>query len=185
MHDNALVDLYNNRDESAITRTAEQYGAYCFTIAFDILGNKQDADECVNDAYLNAWNAIPPAHPDVFPSFIGRITRNISLNKYKSKKTHKRAGNETAVLLSELEGCIPARGSVEENFDSKLLGAGINKFLSAIERDDRVIFMRRYWYNDSIKAIAERFGVSESLIASNLFRTRKKLKLNLEKEGLL
>jgi RNA polymerase sigma-70 factor (ECF subfamily) len=179
MTDKEILDLYEKRSETAISETANQYGAYCTAIAMNILKNKEDAEECVNDAYLNAWNAIPPARPALFSSFIGRITRNISLNKYKSRKSQKRRGDETALLLSELEACVPAESTVEAEVDMRILEQAIDDFLSALTRNDRLFFMRRYWYNDSVADIARRFSVSDSKVMSSLFRTRNKLKVKL------
>ncbi|MCL2633438.1 MAG: sigma-70 family RNA polymerase sigma factor [Oscillospiraceae bacterium] len=184
MTDIEILDLYEKRCQSAIDETAKRYGAYCTAIAMNILKNREDAEECVNDAYLNVWNTIPPNRPAIFSSFIGRITRNVSLNKYKSRKVQKRSGDETALLLSELNDCVPAVSSVESEVDMRVLEKAIDEFLSGVSKNDRLFFMRRYWYNDSVLSIAERFSVSESKVTSSLFRTRKKLKIHLEKEGI-
>jgi len=185
MTDIEILELYQIRSESAISETAKQYGSYCTSIAMNILHNSQDAEECVNDALMKTWESIPPQRPEILSSFIGRITRNLSLNRYKSRKTQKRAGDETALLLSELEDCVPTVSNVEREVDMRILGGVIDGFLSDIKRDDRVFFMRRYWYNDSIADIAKRFNVSESKVMSSLFRTRNKLKIILEGEDLL
>ena len=153
-------------------------------IAMNILRNEEDSEECVNDTYLKAWNAIPPQCPAIFSSFLGRITRNLSLDKYKARKTQKRGGDETALLLSELEDCVAAVQTIEDEFDAKLLEEAIETFLSAIPLDDRLLFVRRYWYADSIAGIAERFSISESKVKTTLFRTRNKLKNHLKKEGI-
>jgi len=150
----------------------------------NILNNKEDAEECVNDTYLRAWNAIPPQRPTVFSSFLGRITRNLSLDRYKARKAQKRSVDETALLLSELEDCIPSNNDVESEAEMGILEEIIDRFLSAIGKDDRVFFVRRYWFADSIAGITERFKVSESRVKTSLFRTRNKLREYLEKEGV-
>jgi RNA polymerase sigma-70 factor (ECF subfamily) len=185
MDDIMILELYQNRSESAIAETASKYGSYCLAIANNILKNRQDAEECVNDTYYRVWEAIPPKEPAVFSSFIGRITRNLSIDKYKARNTKKRAGNEFAVLLSELEYCIPSGRKVEDEVDEMFAAESIDKFLSGVDKESRVIFMRRYFYADSLKQIAERLLISESKVKSNLFRTRNKLKTHLESEGVL
>ena len=184
MTDIEIIDLYWGRSESAISETARQYGAYCRAISMNIVHNNNDAEECVNDTYLNAWNNIPPQRPAMLGTFLGRITRNLSLDRYKSRKAQKRIIDETGVLLSELDECVPAGNSVEDEFEVKHISEAIDNFLSVIGRDDRMFFVRRYWYGDSIANIALRFTVSESKIKTNLFRTRNKLKDYLEKEGV-
>lgn len=178
-----ILNLYWERSESAISETAAKYGHYCGTIAMNILHSREDSDECVNDTYLKAWNAIPPERPNVFSTFLGRITRNLSLDKFKARNAQKRGG-EAALLLRELEDCIPSRGRVEDEVEATLLAESIDRFLSGIGCEGRVIFIRRYWYADTIADIAGRFQLSESKVKSNLFRTRNKLKNYLEKEGI-
>ena len=184
MDDTAILDLYWERSESAISETAKHYGSFCSAIAMNILQNKEDAEECVNDTYLKAWNAIPPQRPSVFSSFLGRITRNLSLDRYKARKTQKRSGDETALLLSELDECIRSGSNVEDEAESEAVAKMIDEFLSRIEKNDRLFFVRRYWYADSIAAIAARFAVGESKVKTSLFRTRNKLKNYLESEGV-
>jgi RNA polymerase sigma-70 factor (ECF subfamily) len=184
MTDNKILDLYEARSESAISETAKQYGTYCTTIAMRILQNNEDSEEIVNDTYLKAWNAIPPQRPPVFSAFLGRITKNLSLDKHKARKTQKRGGNEIALLLSEIEEFVSSGYNLEKEVDSKVFKELIEKFLFSIEKNDRLIFVRRYWFNDSITAISERYDMSESKVKSSLFRTRKKLKTHLEKEGV-
>jgi RNA polymerase sigma-70 factor (ECF subfamily) len=185
MDDTMILELYQNRSESAITETASKYGSYCLAIATNILKNRQDAEECVNDTYYKVWEAIPPEHPAVFSSFIGRITRNTSLDKYKTRKRKKRFGNEFGLLLSELEDCISSDRKVEDEVDEMLLSACVDNFLSGIDKESRVIFIRRYFYADSVKQVAERLVISESKVKSNLFRTRNRLKAHLESEGMI
>ena len=182
--DNEIIDLYWVRSESAIQETVRQYGSFCTTISMNILKNKEDAEECVNDTYLKAWDAIPPQRPTVFSSFLGRIVRNLSLDRYKARKAQKRSIDETALLLSELDDCIPSTSSVEDEVDTGILEEMIDRFLSSIGKDDRVFFVRRYWFADPITGIAERFAVGESKVKTSLFRTRNKLREYLEKEGV-
>jgi len=187
MEDSMIIDLYWERSESAIIETAKKYGGYCAKIAMNILRNHEDSEECVNDAYLKTWNAIPPKRPKIFMSFLGRITRNLSLNKYKQKNAQKRGGdeNEVEVLLSELSDCIPSGSSVETEYDADMTAKAIDGFLRSVDSENRIVFVRRYWYADSVNSIAERFNISESKVKSMLFRTRNKLKTYLEKEGVL
>ena len=173
------------RSESAINETAKKYSAYCTAISMNILNNREDSDECVNDTYFKAWNLIPPHRPMIFSSFLGRITRNLSLDRYKMRKTQKRRGDETALLLSELEDCIPTALTVEEEIEAKFLEKAIDDFLSNAHEEERILFVRRYWFADSITCIAKRFSISESKVKTRLFRTRNKLKNYLEKEGVV
>ena len=184
MTDAEILDLYWERSETAIHETAHRYGRYCTKIAMNILRNEEDSEECVNDTYLNVWNSIPPERPSVFPSFLGRVARNLALDMYKARKAKKRAGDETALLLSELEDCIPSGRSVEDEVEAGVAAEAIDRFLSTIAKDDRMFFVRRYWYADPIAEIARRFAAGESKVKTSLFRTRKKLRDYLENEGI-
>jgi RNA polymerase sigma-70 factor (ECF subfamily) len=179
-----LIELYERRSESAIGETARQYGTYCLSIAMNILRNREDAEECVQDAYLNAWNSIPPQRPEVFSAFIGRITRNLSLNKYKAFNAKKRGGNEVALALSELESCIPTAQNVEVDVENSDLVQIVKDYLSTIRKEDKIFFILRYWYNDSVAEIAEQFNCGIGKINMSLHRTRKKLKTYLERRGI-
>jgi RNA polymerase sigma-70 factor (ECF subfamily) len=185
MEDSMILTLYNDRDESAIAETASKYGGYCTKIAMNILRNSQDADECVNDTWLKAWNAIPPKMPNVLSLFLGRITRNLSLDVYNASKRKKRGGDETALMLEELGECVRSGNNTEDDYDFQETRNEINDFLRSIKEEPRVIFIRRYWYAESISDIAERFKMSESKIKSMLMRTRNKLKNHLEERGLI
>ncbi|MCL1865832.1 MAG: sigma-70 family RNA polymerase sigma factor [Oscillospiraceae bacterium] len=182
--DSEIIALYESRDESAIGETARKYGAYCRAVAMNVLHSREDVEECVNDAYLKVWNAIPPEKPRAFPTFIGRITKNLSLDKYKSRNRQKRGGDDFALILSELEACVPSAKNTENEAESRELERLIDDFLSDISKNDRMFFVRRYWHNDSVADIAERYKVSESKVKSSLFRTRGKLKVKLTKEGI-
>lgn len=184
MDDLQIVELYWERSESAIASTAEKYGRYCHSIAFNILRDDSDAEECVNDTYLGAWNSIPPQRPNRLQAYLGRITRNSALNRYKRSAAEKRGGGQVELALSELEMCVPQGMSVEETVENRLIAASIDRFLFSKSREKRGIFVRRYWYLSSIKEIAGDFGMSESKVASMLMRMRSELKKHLEKEEI-
>ncbi len=185
MDDDQIVELYWERSEAAIAETSKKYGRYCHFISNNILHNSQDADECVNDTFLRAWNAIPPNKPNCLCTFLGKITRNLSFNKYKSYSAEKRGGSQTALSLSELEECIPVFDNVEQVVEKMTLDEAIHCFLAALPKTDRVIFMRRYWYLCSIKEISRDFNMNENTVKSILFNERKRLKAICEKEGIL
>lgn len=180
MQDHEIIALYFDRDERAIEKTAERYGAYCRSIAMNILSDEQDAEECVNDTWLRTWNAIPPTRPNVLRVFLGKITRNLAIDKYKARTAEKRLGGEFAVSLEELGDCI----GVEESRDSAAIGESISRFLRGQAALSRKIFVCRYFYCDSIADIAHRFGVGEGKVKTTLFRMRTKLREHLEKEGI-
>jgi RNA polymerase sigma-70 factor (ECF subfamily) len=184
MDDAAILDLYFARSERAVGETAAKYGRYCKTVAFNILRNNEDAEECVNDTYMKAWNAIPPERPAIFPSFLGKITRNLSLNRYKEQRTQKRGGGEVALALDELDECVPSGVSVEAEVISRAVSEVISAFLRSAGEVERIVFVRRYWYIEPVAAIAARFRMSESKVKSMLFRTRNRLRVYLEKEGI-
>ncbi|MCL2167252.1 MAG: sigma-70 family RNA polymerase sigma factor [Clostridiales bacterium] len=185
MDDEMILDLYWERSESAIDETAKKYEGYCAVIANNILNNKEDTEECVNDTYLKAWEGIPPQRPAIFRSFLGKITRNLALNKYKEQRSQKRGGGEVALLFSELEDCIPSSSNVELESEAGIVVNIINSFLMAMNNESRNVFVRRYWYADSVGAIASRYQMSESKVKSMLFRTRNTLKKHLENEGVV
>lgn len=184
MKDHEIVELYWKRDETAITETANQYGSYCHAISYNILNNAEDAEECVNDTWLGAWKTMPPQRPNRLAAFLGKITRNLSLNRFKQYAAEKRGGGQTELALSELEDCIPAPGMVDQIIEEDALVESLNRFLYAQLEQKRNIFIRRYWYLYPIRDIAEAYGMSESKIASLLFRMRNELKKHLEKEGI-
>ena len=184
LDDNDIIELYQARAESAIGETSLKYGGYCLKIAMNILQLREDSEECVNDTYLNAWNSIPPQNPVRLSAFLGRITRNLALNRYRAKRAQKRGGAEVELLLSELEDCVPAKNSVEEEFEIRRVAELIERFLASSDEANRIVFTRRYWYADSIKSISERFNMSESKVKSMLFRLRGRLREYLEKEGV-
>ena len=179
-----IIDLYFSRDEKAIGETAVKYGGYCFTISNNILKNNNDAQECVNDTYLRTWNSIPPTKPLKLGTFLGRITRNLSLDRYKFNRTKKREGSEFELLLTELEECVSSGLTIENEFDSNFVIQSINDWLLSQIPKNRVLFVRRYWYAESINDLASNHQISESKVKSILFRMRKNLKIQLKREGV-
>ena len=185
MEDKQIVELYLNRDEEAIKQTQIKYGGYCYSIANNILGNNEDCQEVLNDTYLSTWNAIPPHKPTILSTFIGKITRRLSLNKYRDKNAKKRGGGEITLSFDELAECIADNHSIDKKLDEEYLTELIDAFLAKLKPIDRKIFVCRYWYFDSVKDIAERFSFSESKVKMNLKRTRDKLKEYLETQGVI
>lgn len=184
MNDEEIIGLYWERDQRAVPETDTKYGEFLKCIAYNILYNLQDSEECVNDTYFKVWNSVPPQKPMYFRAFLGAITRNLSLDCYKQKHTKKRVPVEMTMLLSELETTLPSSESVQKKMEDKELALHISTFLRTLDAEKRVIFLRRYWYCDSIKNIALDFECSESKIKTLLFRMREKLKAYLEKEGI-
>jgi len=185
MDDRQIIALYNERSEAALSETEKKYGRYCRTIAYNILNNEEDSEECVNDTWLKAWEAIPPRCPDSLAAFLGEITRNLALNLYKHKNREKRGGGQTMLVLEELAECVPGTDSTQEAVNEALLAEVLNGFLAELPTEKRKIFMRRYWYLSSVREIAEEYGLSESKVKMTLLRLRSKLKTVLEKEGIL
>lgn len=183
MDDNAIIALYWARSESAISETANKYGGYCFSIAYNILSNNEDSEESVNDTYLAAWNTMPPKQPSILSAFLGKITRYISLDRWKRRSAEKRGGGQVMLALDELEECVSSGESTEQAYARKELLGCVNRFLDSLPETERRIFLCRYWYLDSISDIAERFGFSQSKVTSMLHRTRGKIRTQLEKEG--
>ena len=200
MQDEQIIDLYWKRSEEAIRETETKYGKYCGTIAWNILYSREDTEECVNDTWMNAWNAMPPHRPGFLKAFLGKITRNLALNLYEKKHAEKRGGGETALVLDELAECVgsgpdgragalggggfggSAFGSPEEGM---VLTACLNRFLAGMKAEDRKIFVQRYWYASPVKEIAADLKLGESKVKMTLLRQREKLKKALEEEGIL
>ena len=185
MDDKQILELYQKRSETAISETADKYGKYCYYIAYRILYDELDSEECVNDTYLRAWEAIPPQCPEKLSAFLGKITRNLALNRYKYYLREKRGTGQTALVIDELNECLPTSNSTEEAVEEKLLVELLNQFLYSLPTEKRNIFLRRYWYLSSIQEIAKDYGFSESKVKMILFRTRNKLSQVLEKEGVV
>ena len=184
MNDEQIIDLYWSRQENAITETSKKYGKYCNRIAFHILHNKEDSEECVNDTYMKVWDVIPPQRPKMLAAFLGKITRNLALNRYKYYTTEKRGAGQVAIVLEELEECIPAKNDTEQIIEDELFVDILNRFLAAQAPKIRKIFIRRYWYMSSVKEIAADYKLSESDVKMTLYRVRGELKKILEKEGV-
>ena len=185
MEDERIVQLYWARSSQAIAETDRKYGTYCNSIAYGILQNNEDAEESVSDTYLDAWNAMPPHRPSVLATFLGKITRRIAIDRWRSANRAKRGGGEIVVALEELEQCLAGGQSPEQEIEKKELAQTVNRFLDGLSLWERRVFLARYWYLDSIREIGERFGFSQSKVTSMLFRSRNKLRLQLEKEGYL
>ena len=181
MDDEQIVELYWNRKETAIVETSRKYSRLCRTIAMNILGNLPDAEECENDTYLALWNAIPSTRPNSFSAFLSTVVRNKAFDQYKRKKRRSR---ECELIVSELEECAFYIPSVEDSFEEKQLYQYINDFLREQKKDPRVIFVRRYWYADSIASIATRMGYTEGKVKTVLFRTRRRLGEYLTGQGV-
>lgn len=185
MEDKDIIELYWNREEAAVSATAQKYGNYCYSVAYNILYNKEDAEESVNDTYLGAWNSIPPHRPEVLSSFLAKITRNVSLKRRRDKQVQKRGGGELSLAYEELADCIPANHDIDVALEAKEIAVHINRFLSALPATERHVFICRYWYFDSITSISRQFGFRETKVKSMLLRTRNKLRNKLKKEGVL
>lgn len=185
MEDQKIIELYWNRSESAISETDAKYGKYCYSIAYNILTNNEDAEESVSDTYMAAWKSMPPHRPSILATFLGKITRHMSINRWRSRNTYKRGGGEIILALEELEDCVADNETVEKAFERKQLALVFNRFLDSLPETERQVFLCRYWYMDSISDIADYYGFSDSKVTSMLYRTRKKLREVLEKEGLL
>ncbi|MDO5409664.1 MAG: RNA polymerase sigma factor [Lachnospiraceae bacterium] len=184
MDDNKIIRLYMERSEQAISETSVKYGRYCHFIAFNILQNDNDAEECVNDTYLRTWNSIPPKQPNRLQTFLGKITRNLALNRYEKQSAKKRGSGLIPVILDELGECISSEARTENIVDELAVKDILDSFLRKLPAETRKIFVRRYWYMDSVKDIAAAYKLSESNVTVTLFRTRKKLKELFEKEGI-
>ena len=185
MEDSQIVELYWQKNADAISETSSKYGAYCFTIANQILCSKEDSEECVNDTWLHAWNAMPPQRPNVLRMFLAKITRNLSVNRFKARGAEKRGGGEIDPVLDELADCLGGGTDVEAAYEVKELERCIQRFVRGLPERDGNVFVRRYFFTEPAAAIAERYGLTENNVMVILSRTRKKLKLKLVKEGYL
>lgn len=185
MEDSQILALYFARSENAISQTALKYGNYCFHIAYQILANREDAEESVNDTYMEAWNGIPPSRPPVLSAYLGKIVRNISIDRWRAGNAEKRGGGEFPLCLEELANCVSGKADIAQEEMMRETVAALNRFLRNQPKTDRKVFLRRYWYLDSVSEIAETFGFSRTKVTTMLYRTRKKLRRQLEREGLL
>ena len=184
MEDTKIVDLYWQRSDLAISETNQKYGRYCHTIAYNICGTEEDAEECVSDTWFRAWNLMPDQRPAVLSAFLGRITRTIAIDCIRAKKRLKRGGGEAVLALDELEECIPGGTDPEHVLEEKELEAAIGRFVSKLPQAEKTIFVLRYWHVLSIDEISEKLQSGRGRIKSSLFRTRRKLRAYLQEEGL-
>lgn len=185
MEDKHIVELYWVRNESAIQETATKYGNYCFSIAYTILNDKQEAEECVNDTYFDAWNVIPPNRPSSLSTFLAKITRRIAIDRCRIRTAKKRGGDVVTLALEELDECIRGSYDVDLQVQHQELVSVIQLFIGTLPETERRIFLLRYWYLESIQSIAERSGFTQSKVLSMLYRVRGKLRKRLEKEGYI
>jgi RNA polymerase sigma-70 factor (ECF subfamily) len=183
MTDEGIVNLYWDRNEAAITETDLKYGRYCFSISYNILSNKEDSDECVNDTYNAAWNSMPPQRPVILSAFLGKIVRNISLNRYKEITAQKRGGNQMELILDELGEIVSDMPGPDDRVIQTQLVKAINEFLAGLPAEKRIMFVRRYWYADDIGAIAKRMGMSANNVSVEIRRIRLKLRGYLIERG--
>ncbi len=183
--DDKIIELYNLRDEMAISETDKKYGKLIFKIAFNILRSKEDSEEAKNDTYERAWTRIPPDMPRILSAYLSKVARNLSIDRFRYNKAKKRGGeSETDILLSELSDCIPSQSTVSEETEMKMLKDIIDAWLENLPREDREMFMMRYWFGENIKDIASIYKLTSKNLTLKLFRIRQKLKTHLEKEGV-
>ena len=185
MEDQNIIALYFARKEQAIAETDRKYGGYCYSIANGILGDPEDSKETVSDTYMAAWKAMSPEKPIRLKAFLGRITRNLSLNRWTARNAERRGKGQIPLALEELGECLTAGPTTEETYDAMELRQALQKFVSVLPQTEKQIFLCRYWYLESNSQIAKRFGYSESKVGTTLCRTRKKLRKYLMQEGLL
>ncbi len=185
MNDERIIELFFERAEEAIKELNEKYGRVCYSLSYNIVGNRQDAEECVNDAYLGTWNAIPPARPNPLLAFVCKIVRNISLKRYEQNTAAKRNSHYDAAM-DELEDCLASSITVDDEIAEQELTKIIESFLDLLSNENRVIFLRRYWFSDTYADIAKQIGLTEKNVSVRLTRIRKELrKYLLEREVLL
>ncbi len=175
MNDERIIELFFERSEQAIEELGKKYGRICYSVAYNILNNRQDAEECVNDAYLGAWNAIPPAKPNPLPAFVCKIVRNLSLKRYEQNTAAKR-NSRYDVAMEELEDCLASSTTIEDEIAQQELTKIIESFLDSLSKQNRVIFLRRYWFSDTYADIARQIGLTEKNVSVRLTRLRKELR---------
>lgn len=183
MTDEMIIQLFWDREENAIKETEKKYGAYCYKIADSVLRNREDAAECLNDAWLQAWNSIPPMRPEHLNCFLAKIVRNLAISKYRSKYAKKRGQGEVLAVMEELEECIAGQADVEASFEASELQKSISDFVRELPKREGNVFVARYFYLNSVKEIAKKFHLSENNVRVMLNRTRDKLRERLRKEG--
>lgn len=184
MEDERIIDLYWARSQQAIVLTQQKYGHYCGRIADNVLHNREDCEECLNDTWLRAWNSMPTERPSRLQAFLGAITRNLSLDLYRRKHSAKRGSGELPCIFDEVRDFAGANDA-QEHVEYVELVESLNRFLESLSVENRVMFVRRYWYMDEIAEIAARMGYSESKVKSCLFRVRRHLQEHLKSEGIV
>lgn len=184
MTDEEIIELFWRRSEQAIAETEDKYGKMCHGIAYRILCDREDTQECVNDGYLRLWNSIPPQRPRVFSAFLGRIVRNLALNRYEAAKASKRGGGEVPLALEELSGCISGKDDLPTQLEGKMVRDMISEFIGTLKPADRAIFLLRYWELHPVAHIAKLCRCSESKVKMSLHRSRQRLRAVLEREGV-
>lgn len=184
MEDGKIIDLYWARSQQAIVESQAKYGSYCHTIARRILEQEEDAEECVNDTWLRAWNAMPPQRPGFLSAFFGKLIRNLSLDRWRRARAAKRGGSQVEIALHELEDCLPDRHAPDEALEARETAAIISAFLRRQTENDRKLFIRRYFHLEPLSQLEAEFSMTEGQIKSKLHRLRKKLKAELEREGV-
>lgn len=184
MEDSQIIDLFCGRSQNAVAAAAEKYGTYCHSIAYNILENFEDSEECVNDTYLRTWETIPPLIPASLKAYLGRITRNLSLDRFRRTNACKRGGGNVNAALEELGDAVPGDNSSDQVTEQIVLRDALNEFLGGLTPQKRKLFLRRYWYFCPIKELAADFGMSESKVKMTLLRLRQELKQHLEQEGI-
>lgn len=182
MEDAKIIELYYARNETAIAETQRKFGGMLFSIAMGVLSDREDSEETVNDTYKKAWDNIPPQKPNFLGAWLGKIARNLSLNRWRKNNAQKRGGIET--MLSELEECVPSFENTEAESENGEITAAINSWLGTLEKNERIYFVRRYWYGDSVSELSKITNISPKKLSSKMFRLRKSLKDFLEKEGI-
>ena len=183
MDDNQIIELFFARDEGAIEAVQREYGGYCVSIARNILGDQGTAEECVNDGWLKCWQSIPPQRPRSLKSFAGRIARNLALSACRARTAQKRGGGQVRLALDELDEVVSGGETPEDALDRAAFRAALDGFLAGLEPRNRNLFLRRYWYLDSVEQLAKRFHMSKTQVTTTLHRLRVKLRAHLEQEG--
>lgn len=183
MEDCQIIDLYWSRDETAIAETDTKYGGFCRRISTNILHDPWDSEECVSDAYTRCWDTMPPQRPMSLRAYLGAILRNLSISRYRAEHAQKRFGG-AEVLLSELNDCIPSPENIQRTVEAGELAEIIGDWLQSQKKEDRVLFVRRYWNGDSVKALAGELGLRPNALTKRLLRLRENLRRELEKEGI-
>lgn len=183
MDDKQIIELYFERNEQAIKETQDKYGAFCHRIAMNILGIHEDAEECVNDTYYSVWKQIPPTVPEVFKVYLGRITRNLSISRFRAMRAKKRYSS-MEIMLSELNDCVPSSSNVEQTIEVMQLSDYISEWLDSLPEEDCALFVRRYWFGDEVQELAKKCGITAAKMAQRMLRLRKSLKAALEQKGV-